>query len=205
MKVSLMVATAAVLVFGSGCSMWNASYYPREAKSDADGDKANRDDARDAERLTLSAGGYTFRDVRLDGARAWGPSYEVAHFVDGYRGDSPYGFLFLSEKVPGQVSGVTGNGALTNLAYDADRATGELHAKGRWAWKDVDVVATRDTITVTRAFCSDTYRRVGNTDAFVGRPRCWQAGPLGATLHVPDAFFARPAGEQLVFLTMFLA
>jgi len=200
-----MVATAAVLVFGSGCSMWNASYYPREAKSDADGDKANRDDARDAERLTLSAGGYTFRDVRLDGARALGPSYEVAHFVDGYRGDSPYGFLFLSEKVPGQVSGVTGNGALTNLAYDADRATGELHAKGRWAWKDVDVVATRDTITVTRAFCSDTYRRVGNTDAFVGRPRCWQAGPLGATLHVPDAFFARPAGEQLVFLTMFLA
>lgn len=206
MRALLVVATAAVLALGSGCSMWNASYYPREAKADvANGDEANRDDTRDAERLTLSAGGYTFRDVRLDGARVWGASYEVAHFVDGYRGSSPYGFLFLSENVPGKVSGVTGNGAATNLDYEADRATGKLRATGRWAWKAIDVVATRDSITVTRAHCSDTYRRVENTDAFVSRPKCWQAGPRGATLRVPDAFFARPAGEQLVFLTMFLS
>ena len=213
MRTLLVLTTASLLALGTGCSSWNASYYapaapaaPAAAPSASDATTdANVDDATAPERLTLSAGGITFRDVRLEGARVWGSMYEVAHFDDGYRGSSPYGFLFLSEKVPGQVSGVTGNGALTNLDYDTDATTGELHAKGRWAWKSVDIVATRDTITVTRRFCTDTYKRVEKSDAFVGRPKCWQAGPLGATLHVPDAFFSRPAGEQVVFLTMFLA
>lgn len=204
MRTLLLLTTGSLLALGTGCSTWNASYYaPAAATTEAASPEP--DGTTPPERLTLSAGGITFRDVRLDGSRVWGASYEVAHFDDGYRGSSPYGFLFLSEKVPGQVSGVTGNGALTNLDYETDATTGELHASGRWAWKQVDIVATRDTITVTRRFCTDTYKRVENSDAFVGRPKCWQAGVLGATLRVPAAFFSRPAGEQVVFLTMFLA
>jgi hypothetical protein len=206
MRTLLLLTTASLLALGTGCSTWNATYYPRTDPPPSAAPEPSADgEAPAPERLTLSAGGFTFRDVRLEGSRVWGSMYEVAHFDDGYRGSSPYGFLYLSEKVPGQVSGVTGNGALTNLAYETDATTGELRATGRWAWKQVDLVATRDTITVTRRFCTDTYKRVENTDAFVGRPKCWQAGPLGATLHVPDAFFERPAGEQIVFLTMFLA
>lgn len=202
-----MLTTASLLALGTGCSTWNATYHPRSEApaSAATATDTPADDATAPERLTLSAGGFTFRDVRLEGSRVWGSMYEVAHFDDGYRGSSPSGFLHLSEKVPGEVSGVTGNGALTNLAYETDATTGELHASGRWASKQVAIVTTRDTITVTRRFCTDTYKRVENTDAFVGRPTCWQAGPFGATLRVPDAFFARPAGEQVVFLTMFLA
>ncbi len=202
MRTLLVLTTASLLALSTGCSTWNATYYPR---AEAPATAPPADDATAPERLTLSAGGITFRDVRLEGPRVWGAMYEVAHFDDGYRGSTPAGFLHLSERVPGQVSGVTGNGALTNLAYETDASTGELHASGRWAWKQVDIVTTRDTITVTRRFCSDTYKRVENTDSFVGRPKCWQAGPFGATLHVPDVFFARPASEQVVFLTMFLA
>src|SRR4051812_3294547 len=70
------------------------------------------------ERLTLAAGDITFRDVRLDGARLHGVAHELAHFADGYRGASPYGYLFLSEHSPGLVSGVIGNGALTTFDYE---------------------------------------------------------------------------------------
>ncbi len=210
MRTLVTLTTASLLALATGCSTWNATYYarpepPATAATAAPPADAPADDAPAPERLTLSAGGFTFRDVRLEGSRVWGSMYEVTHFDDGYRGSSPYGFLYLSEKVPGEVSGVTGNGALTNLSYETDAATGGLRATGRWAWKQVDIVTTRDSITVTRRFCTDTYQRVENTEAFVGRPKCWQAGPLGATLRVPAAFFERPAGEQIVFLTMFLA
>ena len=195
----------ALVALGTGCSSWRASYFLREMKSNVAEDHDAGDDQAPFERLTLGAGGHTFRDVRLDGARVWGSSFEVAHLVDGYRGSSPYGFLFLSENVPGEVSGVIGNGGLTELRYETDAATGKLYANGRGSWKETAVVATHDSITASRRFCSDTYRRVAGSDAFAGRPSFWQADPLGATLHVPDVFFERAPGEQIVILTMFLA
>ena len=157
-----------------------------------------------SERLTLSVRGQAWRDVLVDGARLHGAGHELSHFDDGYRGSSPRGFLFLSEPEPGTVSGVIGNGAITRVDYLVE-SSGHIHAQGRWASKKFGLEIDKDTIAVSSRFCTDTYRRIDeSSDVFSGSPSCWQAGRAGAQLQVPDTFFARPPGEQVVFLSAFL-
>jgi hypothetical protein len=157
------------------------------------------------ERLSLATRGITFRDVRLDGDRAYGILHEISHFTDGYRGNSPNGVLFLSEPAPGRISGVIGSGALTTVDYQQDAEPGSIRADGRWAARMFGLRISHDQITVSRQKCSDIYHRVSPTaDIFVGKPTCWQASNGRATMHVPEAFFRRPASEQVVFMSAFL-
>lgn len=158
------------------------------------------------ERLTLRAGKFTFRDVRLEGERLWGPRHEIEHFPDGYRGQSPYGFLYLSEKDAGRVTGIIGaRGALTNVSYEEDPQTHRIVSDGRWAAAAFGLEVSHEEVVVKGRFCTDHYRRVPDTDVFHGTPDCWRAGRYGADIHIPEAFFKRPAGEQVVFLSAFLA
>ena len=181
--------------------------YPREpppgVEPPAVGEASDADP--NEERLTLRAGRRTFRDVRLDGERLWGPRHEIGHFADGYRGKSPWGVLFLSQEKEGYVSGVIGWGALTNVTYKEDPVTHRIVSEGRWAERPFGLELGRDEIVVNGRFCSDVYRRLPNTDVFRGKPECWQAGRYGADIHIPEVFFKRPPGEQVIFLSAFLS
>ena len=200
---SLVVAAFVLSAVGCGRS----PAYPREAPPGVEGPAIG--EASDAdpneERLTLRAGRWTYRDVRLEGDRLWGPFHELQHFDDGFRGNSPNGFLFLSEHEDGYVSGIIGSGKLTNVTYSMEENGRRLISHGRWAASAFGLEVAKDMIVVNRRFCSDVYRRVPNTDVFHGKPDCWQAGIFGADIHVPAAFFKRPLDEQVVFLSAFLS
>jgi hypothetical protein len=152
------------------------------------------------ERITVSVSGRAWVDARIDGTRMHGAQHELAHFDDGYRGSSPSGFLFLSEPTRGSISGVVVNvaSAITTIDYEHTDADGAIDAKGRWASKAFSLHVDRNRISISRAYCTDTYER-HRGDTFTGTPSCWQGG-RGARLHVPASFFDRPAGEQVVFL-----
>jgi hypothetical protein len=160
----------------------------------------------DVERLTLSVNGRTLLDARVDGTTLNGVAHGLTHFDDGYRGRSRRGFVFVSEHTPGRISGVIGNGAITTVDYDAEPVTGHIRAHGRWAATYFAVEIDRNVISVSDKFCTDTYRRLDETsDVFVATLGCWSNTFYQVRMHVPDAFFRRPVGEQVVFLTAFLS
>lgn len=166
-----------------------------------------------SERLTLSVGARTVRDAHFDGTELLGINHDVAHFEDGYRGNSPSGFLFLSEHSPGVVAGVNTQstwsasgfqGGQTKFDYHQN-PSGHVHASGRWGTWAFSLDMDRNQIKLVRHLCTQTYRRVdASSTAFSGTSDCFRKVRGGIVLRVPESFFDRPAGEQVVFLSSFL-
>jgi hypothetical protein len=210
-NLNVLVATLLSLTAGVGCAHAPAANGP-SAIPVAGSPAPEAQTASDEVRITLRVGAVTVRDALVEGTELTGLLHGVTHFDDGYRGRSPQGFVYLSEPTPGTLTGVVipdfggiQSGSLMSSVEYEQRDSGHVHASGRWALRTFGLEADRNQITIRRRLCTDVYRRVpGSPDAFAGTSNCFRNNFGAVVLRVPNAFFDRSAGEQVVFLSSFL-